>query len=143
MHHRWGHHVENKYFIWPELKESRKELLSVDQEKGILCELNGVTKKIYDQQFVPQWWVGKEEILTLKLEDFSVNPIRMVQQILTFLELDYDDIEVLVDNDSQASRKRKSSSDWREYFSEPVRDAFKCSYGQLLIDLGYESNLDW
>lgn len=35
------------------------------------------------------------------------------------------------------------SGDWRNHFSPKVKEAFKETAGQLLIELGYEDSLDW
>jgi len=35
------------------------------------------------------------------------------------------------------------SGDWQNHFSPKVKDAFKQTAGQLLIDLGFEDSLDW
>lgn len=43
-----------------------------------------------------------------------------------------------------ASHYRKGvAGDWRNYFTEPVKDAFKERWGDLLVATGYESGLDW
>lgn len=35
------------------------------------------------------------------------------------------------------------SGDWKNYFTPPVKEAFKDRYGSLLVDLGYADDLDW
>ena len=35
------------------------------------------------------------------------------------------------------------AGDWKNYFTPPVKEAFKRHYGSLLVDAGYESDLDW
>lgn len=43
-----------------------------------------------------------------------------------------------------ASHYRKGvAGDWRNYFTEPVKDEFKARWGQLLVSTGYETGLDW
>ncbi len=43
-----------------------------------------------------------------------------------------------------ASHWRKGiSGDWKNYFTKPLKDNFKERYGRLLIDTGYEKNMDW
>lgn len=46
---------------------------------------------------------------------------------------------------SRGSRtfRRGQIGDWRSCFSERHKEVFKTVAGQLLIDLGYEKNLDW
>ncbi len=45
--------------------------------------------------------------------------------------------------DPAAHHRKGEPGDWRNYIVGPVADAFKERYGQLLIDTGYERNLDW
>jgi len=45
--------------------------------------------------------------------------------------------------DVNAHQRKGVSGDWRNYIVGPVADAFKQRYGQLLIDTGYETDLDW
>jgi len=45
--------------------------------------------------------------------------------------------------DVTAHHRKGVPGDWRNYIVGPVADAFKERYGQLLIDTGYESGLDW
>ena len=35
------------------------------------------------------------------------------------------------------------SGDWRNYFTEPVKEAFKERCGELLVSAGYERDMDW
>jgi hypothetical protein len=45
---------------------------------------------------------------------------------------------------TNSSTFRKGTiGDWRNHFTEEHKDAFKALAGDLLIDLGYESDLDW
>lgn len=46
--------------------------------------------------------------------------------------------------EDQKSHYRKGvAGDWVNYLTGPNKDRFKERWGQLLIDLGYEKNLDW
>ena len=43
-----------------------------------------------------------------------------------------------------ASHMRKGiAGDWRNHFTDRLKQAFKTRYGDLLVATGYESNLDW
>ena len=39
--------------------------------------------------------------------------------------------------------RRGLIGDWQRYFTPEHREAFKAVAGQLLIDLGYETDLEW
>lgn len=45
--------------------------------------------------------------------------------------------------DVTAHQRKGVPGDWKNYIVGPVEDAFKERYGQLLIDTGYERDLDW
>lgn len=45
--------------------------------------------------------------------------------------------------DTSAHYRKGIAGDWRNYFDEPLKDAFKERYGDLLIAVGYERNNDW
>lgn len=39
--------------------------------------------------------------------------------------------------------RKGTPGDWKNHFSQPVKQAFKEKFGPLLIKTGYETNLDW
>jgi lipopolysaccharide transport system ATP-binding protein len=45
--------------------------------------------------------------------------------------------------DVSAHLRKGVAGDWRNYFSEPVKEAFKERWGELLVRTGYEKDLDW
>ncbi len=45
--------------------------------------------------------------------------------------------------DVRSHHRKGVAGDWRNYIVGEVADAFKERYGQLLIDSGYERDLDW
>jgi lipopolysaccharide transport system ATP-binding protein len=47
------------------------------------------------------------------------------------------------DEDTSAHYRKGVAGDWRNYFDEPLKDAFKETYGRLLIDAGYERDSSW
>ena len=47
------------------------------------------------------------------------------------------------DEDTTAHYRKGVAGDWRNYFSEPLKEAFKETYGGLLIKAGYERDADW
>jgi hypothetical protein len=40
-------------------------------------------------------------------------------------------------------RRKGIVGDWRNYFTEELKVQFKALYGNVLIETGYEKNLDW
>jgi hypothetical protein len=47
------------------------------------------------------------------------------------------------EEDVSAHLRKGVAGDWRNYFTEPVKEAFKERWGALLVSGGYESDLDW
>jgi lipopolysaccharide transport system ATP-binding protein len=45
--------------------------------------------------------------------------------------------------DVSAHLRKGVAGDWRTYFTEPVKEAFKERWGELLVRAGYERDLDW
>jgi lipopolysaccharide transport system ATP-binding protein len=47
-------------------------------------------------------------------------------------------------NEDVSAHERKGiAGDWRNYFTGPVKQAFKARYGGLLVATGYERDLNW
>jgi Sulfotransferase domain len=47
------------------------------------------------------------------------------------------------DEDVTAHLRKGIAGDWRNYFTEPVKDAFKERWGELLVTAGYERDMEW
>jgi hypothetical protein len=47
------------------------------------------------------------------------------------------------EEDVHSHFRKGVSDDWREYFSAPVKSAFKERFGDVLIACGYEKSNDW
>jgi len=47
------------------------------------------------------------------------------------------------DEDTDSHFRKGIAGDWKNYFSGRVKDVFKSQYGELLIQTGYERDLNW
>jgi hypothetical protein len=47
------------------------------------------------------------------------------------------------EEDIYAHNRKGIAGDWRNYFTEPLKEVFKDRYGDLLIAEGYETDNDW
>jgi hypothetical protein len=47
------------------------------------------------------------------------------------------------EEDMDSHYRKGIAGDWRNYFTDPVKDAFKERWGQLLVATGYERDLNW
>ncbi len=43
----------------------------------------------------------------------------------------------------EAHERKGISGDWKNYFSDRVRNAFKARFGGVLVATGYEQDLNW
>lgn len=95
----------------------------------------------------------------VRYEDLLVEPVPQVRQLLNFLSADSSEavaqgcVEV-VSFEKKANRKpgeedptsfyRKGvSGDWKGVFTSEDRQAFKEEAGDLLVEMGYEKDVDW
>jgi hypothetical protein len=96
----------------------------------------------------------------VRYEDLLAEPVGEVVRLLAFLEADSDEevaracveaasFEQLSggrtqgEEDSSSFYRKGIAGDWKNYFTEEDRQAFKGEAGELLIRLGYERDLDW
>lgn len=102
-------------------------------------------------------WKKEVNHLSLKFEDLVGNKgggnindqISSIKEIVNFLDLGLEitnhRINEIADNSFGVSgtfRKGKISA-WKNIFSNSVKESYKSVIGDLLIELGYESNKDW
>jgi hypothetical protein len=110
----------------------------------------------------------KKKILIIKYEYLKVNAIKEIRRVCDFLNLEVDDeqIKIAVNNstfkemqklevaqsgtsdflkNSDKSIKfiRSINSEWKQYMTGDLKNSFKEKYGKLLIELGYENNMNW
>ncbi|MXN67190.1 hypothetical protein GR183_19955 [Stappia sp. GBMRC 2046] len=136
FHHREGHVTEFNGWIWEQLKRDRPVLLSASKEDGILHELDNISRAVIEDQVLGNF--DDERILTIKLEDFSRDPQEYLQRIFEFLGIA--EVEGI---DLSRTFANPESGPWQEHFTDRIREVFKARYGQALIDLGYETDLNW
>lgn len=168
--HRNSHPTKN----WPELVSHRQRLLEMSKEDGLMLEIDFSaalpTDGINLDQFeaLRTWDFRNPDMLELKFEDITVNPIEGFRTVFDFLGLrgedsaqkrlsDQDLARIIAENDfatfsggrtpgneDASSHYRKGvANDWKNHFDSRVKDYFKERFGDLLIQLGYEANHDW
>lgn len=152
--HRYSHPIGE----W--LKEQRELLNQVDLEDGIRHSID-----FRSNQFnrMGQWNYQMPKIYETKFEILTSDPYDEFSRIFHFLglmpqRLNSRILEEILHHHSferlAEGRKRGQENhqhhyrkgihgDWAQYFSEENREYFKRNYGQLLIDLGYETDSSW
>ena len=134
----------------------RRKLLDLSTEEGLL-ELIPHIRMI---QQIQNWPFGQiASILEVKYEDLIEAPSFHFRQIFDHLEIEFnsDELSKLVDKHSFAKRsgrplgsedinshlRRGLPGDWKNYFTDTLKQAFQEQYGDLLIQLGYEKDSNW
>jgi Sulfotransferase domain len=134
----------------------RTALQAVDREAGLLCMLDHWLPKIAEIQ---SSWHGTQ-ILLIRYEDLLERDLEIFSQLLLqdckvpIREDRFREIVSACRFESVAERSRGEEDrgshyrkgivgDWQNYFSKPVKTAFKQKYGRVLILTGYESGFDW
>lgn len=114
------------------------------------AQLAGVRKKYLDYL----GWLETPGVLSLRFEDLILNRQQALNRILDYLcergvELHVSREqacraleEAIVPKRSGTFRKAQPGN-WREYFSEANKEAFKSVAGDILIRLGYEKDTHW
>ena len=131
----------------------------IPQEDGILHSMN-IVRRAY-VSWVKDWHevavAHPEAIIEVRYEELHADVRGTMNRILRFLNIPVSDrlleqmgltqLKTPVDLKESLSRgdtKRKGIvGDWRNLFTQNHKDYFKEVAGQLLIDLGYEKDLNW
>jgi len=154
--HKYSHPMEE--YDW--LSESRKLLKEMPQDEGIHYSIEW-----RDEQFerMKQWRYGDGRIFESRFETITRWPELEFRNAFKFLGLYPDRLtpslldEILEAHafknlsggreigteDIQSHYRKGTPGDWMNHLKEGNKDHFKQLYGQLLIDLGYEQDLDW
>jgi hypothetical protein len=134
----------------------RETLAPMDRETGLLYMLDHWLPKVAEIQ---SSWLGAEIVL-IRYEDLLEHDLEIFSKLLLQdckLPIRKDRFREIVsacrfeaitqrsrgEEDPGAHHRKAIVGDWRNYFSERVKDAFKRKYGDLLIATGYESGDNW
>ena len=105
-------------------------------------------------------WLDEEDKI-LKYEDLVRNDVEILEDVLLDkcqFQVSRDVFrEIVMSNrfekltggrqrgveDINAHERKGVSGDWKTLFTDKVKDVFKNKYGHLLVETGYEKDLDW
>jgi len=131
----------------------------MSQEDGILHSIN-ITGQAY-VSWVKDWHemaqAHPEMIIEVRYEELNADARGTMNKVLSFFNIAADNGLLermaatqlktpvnLKESLSRGDTKRKGIvGDWRNLFTQKHKDYFKEMAGQLLIDLGYEHDLNW
>lgn len=138
-----------RYLEQHTLEEGLLRLLQID------CPIIAEIQRSWNHQ---QTWRG-QPVLHVRYEDLIEEPYELFHQIITFCEIDIDRpaLDAIVganlfrnatgrqpgEEDVHAHLRKGIAGDWKNVFTPTVAAAVKQQYGSLLVETGYEKNMDW
>ena len=135
FHHRGDHPTEPNW-VWDTLVRDQPLLRELPEEEGLLHELDHISREVIETQILAR--LDDPRILTIKVEDLSNDPRGSLTSIAQFLK-----VPDIAGIDLSRRYAGPDSGPWQEHLTPKIRKVFKKRYGQALIDLGYERDLDW
>lgn len=131
-------------------------------EERILATIKGINDPTFSYDYPNisdrfkryQRWIGKENVFTVKFENLvSENRKELLVQMADFyarrsqLDLDIEEVvnsALLNINPAHSHTFRKGEAGgWQKVFNEELKEQAKIVAGDLLIELGYEKDLNW
>ncbi len=114
------------------------------------AQLSGVRQKYLDYL----GWLETPGVLCLRFEDLILNRRQALQRFLEYLgergfelrlplEQAITALEEAIAPKKSGTFRRAQPGNWREYFTELNKNAFKAVAGDILIQLGYEKDHNW
>lgn len=104
-------------------------------------------------------WLGAENLLVVRYEDLVADEHRYFKTLFDYSGLPYrqNTLHSIVSQNSFQTRTGRAPGqediyshlrkgipgDWRNYFTESMKEEFKARYGDVLIAYGYETSNDW
>ena len=139
----------------PHMQKLRSTLENLDKEEGMLLLLNKNLKTEFEIQ---NSWVGSD-VNTYRYEDIIQDEQNFFSEIRSLAELDIDENkyrEIVKNNSFKSVSGRKAgeeditkhqrkgiAGDWRNHFTDKIKNEFKRQYNHLLIETGYEKDDNW
>lgn len=136
----------------------QQHLKSFNQEDGLLAEMNGTSKEVIKEMSC--WNYDNPDFLEIKYEDLIIDEAAVFHKLFkhySFSEQATKNCLAIAEKYSFKNKsKRKSGTvnnqshlrsgrigEWKETFTPKHKDYFKELFGDVLIQLGYETSNDW
>ncbi len=145
---------------WHRLHKYFKQLNTMDEK--IAFGINGFDNNHspYDYPNIAErfsryrGWLNNKNVYAIKYEDLlpgnRMNSIKgIAEYYLSIVEIDVDineivrNLEASINPEESHTFRQGGSGGWKNEFSEQNKKIFKEIAGDLLIELGYESDYDW
>lgn len=144
-------------------QQLRETLTTRDFESGILSIIENPqidTGLIFAKcAQIQSTWLDQSDILYLRYEDIIGHEYEFFERLIDYCEIrvSREQLHSIVANNLfdvltgrqrgnenvQAHLRKGIAGDWRNYFTEKIKSEFKQNYGQLIINTGYEKDLNW
>jgi hypothetical protein len=106
------------------------------------------------ERFAPYLdWLNQPEVLTIHFEDLINDRVQTLNRIIdhflarvplqTSRQLILDFLESSINPTKSPTFRSGKTGEWKKHFTQEHKKIFKDIAGNLLIELGFEKNLDW
>lgn len=139
----------------PPFLKTRYEKLNHSDADGIKAFLKSILDYIADIQIS---WIHDDSLM-IRYEDLIADEISVFEKIVDHCQIpvsrerlhdiiNFNRFETVTgrhrgEENIQAHQRKGISGDWRNYFSDSVKEKFKKRFGDVLIKTGYECDLNW
>jgi Sulfotransferase domain len=135
FHHLDGHDIIWPGFYWEKLAIDREMLKTLNEEDGILYELENISDQVLSQILV---WQPDQRILEVRMEDLIDSPNTVMADICVFLGISSPP-STNMDNES----KNEASQSWQSVFTPRIKKRFKEKFNEIVMRYGYETDPEW
>jgi lipopolysaccharide transport system ATP-binding protein len=143
--------------IADEIVEWRRKLELLDEENGLIYLLDEWLPRC---AVIQSSWLGDQDGM-LKYEDLLHDDIGIFENVLIDrcqLPVSRENFRRVVNSnrfesltagrqrgveDVRSHERKGISGDWKNHFTDRLKEQFKGKYGKLLIDTGYEMSMNW
>src|ERR1700752_104725 len=148
---KYSHKITNN-----RLARIRQRLEGLNEEDGLIYLFE---EELPTSAAIQISWIGVPDVLLMRSEHILEHEYAFFEQLIEYCQIDvsrerlhnivhYNIFEAVTgrrrgEQDVNAHLRKGIAGDWRNYFTDRVKTEFKKQYGKLLIDAGYEKNLDW
>ena len=141
--------------VHEKMREFRDTLNNQSEEDGLIY----LIKTRAQLAAIQASWTKDVNVPRFRYEDLIEDPFSEFEKMINFCEINVprEKLHHIISNnqfesasgrrqgdEDVASHYRKGiAGDWKNHFTDRVKDEFKEMYGQVLIDTGYENDLNW
>ena len=138
------------------LSERRKFLLNVSKEEGLIYLMDIALKR--EAKIQTSWMMNTTDLL-VSYEELVADEQMVFERLINYcqIKIDQNRLRSIVkantfetisgrkrgQEDITAHQRKGVVGDWRNHFSERVKEEFKKRFGEVLIKTGYECSFNW